>query len=395
MFVNIEKSKRKQYETSLFINANIIAEEIIQGEGPDAKAFFAVYDGEKITLQNAILLEDYKAYVPIPVTNQAILEGAIKLPDGIDDFETVEGLIEDIKKHLHKYIDVSPEYEEISAWYIVMTWIFDKLNTLSYLRTLGDFGTGKSRFLDVVGDLCYKPIKASGAITSAPIFRLIKRWNGTFLIDESDWKDDSEYTLIVKILNCGFERNRPIIRCNPNNAAEIEIFPTFGPKILATRRPFTDQALESRCLTETMIATSRKDIPPVLPKDFYNEQAHLRRQLLMFRFKYYRKIDQSDVDAIKLDDSIEPRLKQANISFAVIFKNIPEMFERFVNFLRKYQTELVSKRSETYEGLIARAIYEMSKADPATSNATPPFERDQIITPTCISDYIRRNFGED
>jgi len=63
------------------------------------------------------------------------------------------------------------------------------------------------------------------------------------------------------------------------------------PKNLATRKPYTDKATESRCITEVMKGTTREDIPVNLDDDFFIEAEGLRNKLLMWRFKNYYKID--------------------------------------------------------------------------------------------------------
>ena len=56
----------------------------------------------------------------------------------------------------------------------MLSWCYDVLNTVPYLRALGDYGTGKSRFEDIIGGLCYKPMFTNGAITPAVIYRVLR-----------------------------------------------------------------------------------------------------------------------------------------------------------------------------------------------------------------------------
>ncbi|MGC9445426.1 MAG: hypothetical protein ACP5E9_10965, partial [Candidatus Methanospirareceae archaeon] len=196
-----------------------------------------------------------------PRTGDELTEGAVLLPSGLEKYKDEKTLIEQLKNHIHQYVDVSPFFGTIAAYYILLTWLYDELNTLPYLRALGDTGTGKSRFLDVVGRLCYRATMVSGAVTPAPIYRLIRRWHGTIVIDEGDFRQSDEQNEVVKILNCGFERGRPVVRSQKDQPDNLQILPTFGPKIISSRRRFKDVALESRCLTEIMKETGREDVP--------------------------------------------------------------------------------------------------------------------------------------
>jgi len=291
----------------------------------------------------------------VPPDPEAVKEGAVLLPDGIEDYGSTEQLIEEIRQHIHRYVDMPKENETFAAWYVLLSWIHDRLNTLCYYRFLGDTGTGKSRGLDVVGRLCYNACMASGAITPAPIYRMIRAWRGTIVLDEADRRKSDETDEVITILNCGFEKGRPVIRCSKDNPDRLQILPTYGPKVIATRQTFDDKALESKCLTTKMTETDREDIPAVLPQSFYEDEARLRRKLLKWRLDNLDKINPEQVQTVDLS-GIEPRIRQAAGSFAVLFAQDEALKQRFKEFLQKYNQEIVLERSETYEGAVVRAI---------------------------------------
>ena len=292
-----------------------------------------------------------------PISGDELTEGAVLLPSGLESYEDEKTLIAEIQAHIHKYVDVSPFFETISAYYILLSWLYDRVNTLPYLRVLGDTGTGKSRFLDTVGRLCYKATIVSGAITPAPIYRLIRKWQGTIIIDEGDFRASDEKNEVVKILNCGFERGRPVVRSQKDHPDSIQILPTFSPKIIASRKRFDDVALESRCLTEIMQETDR-DIPYLLPTKFYEEEQRLRNKLLAFRFRNHGRVDLENAQKLA-DLDVENRLKQAMSSFIVLFANNEKLYNEFTAFLINYNRELVEQRSETYEGAIVQVIFDL------------------------------------
>jgi hypothetical protein len=339
-------------DASLIEEPDFIAEEIYDN---DNGARFAVWDGKQIDFVSEIKVGALRY---IPILDDAVLAGAVVLPSAVQAFTSVDDLVKEVKAFIHEYVEVSPAFEQFAAWYVLLTWVYDRLNTLSYLRYMGDTGTGKSRGQDAVGQICYKPIFASGAVTAAPIYRMIKRWGGTLVIDEADWKNTDEQDEVVKILNCGFERNRPVLRCTKENPDVVQVLPVFGPKVLSTRRPFYDPALESRCLTEVMQPKTREDIPLVLPREFYEKAAKLRNKLLMFRFKYRPLIDSDAAFDIEFK-GIEDRIRQATMSFAVLFAKIPEMVVQFKKFLEAYQLEVVKARADSYEGIVLDALFNL------------------------------------
>lgn len=291
-----------------------------------------------------------------PINGDELTERGILLPSGVEDYGTETELLAEIQAHIHAVADVSPFFEKISAYYIFLSYLYDELDTLPYLRVLGDTGCGKSRYQDAVGRLCYKATIVSGAITPAPIYRLIRKWGGTIIIDEGDLRASDAQNEVVKILNCGFETGRPVVRCLMDNPDSLQFLPTFGPKILSSRKRFTDQALESRCLTETMRETNRNNLPYVLPKTFYEEEVHLRNKLLSYRFQNHGKVNTAQT--LKMDGvKIENRLKQAMSSFLILFADNEEVYKEFISFLVEYNGELVEERATTNEGGIIHAIH--------------------------------------
>jgi len=336
-----KKTKRKLKEASLVIKGDKIYEETTELKfvtlNDGGIKYFDVVDGI------------------YPIESDALEKGVVLLPEKPEDYGTVEELIKEISKHIEKYLDVSEDFKTFAVYYILLSWLYDKTNTVCFLRALGDTGTGKSRFLNVIGRLLYKPCIVSGAVTPAPIYRLVERWKGSLVIDEADFRDSTEKNEVVTILNCRFERGRPVIRCNKDNPDDIQSFEVFGPTIIATRKTFRDKALESRCLTEVMKETRRKDIVPVLDDEFYENEMVLRNKLLKFRFDYFNKIK---YDA-KIDfdfGEIEPRLKQATSSFIVLFANVPEIAEKFKKFIINYNNDLIEERSNTFEGMVVNSL---------------------------------------
>lgn len=291
----------------------------------------------------------------LPITGEEVTKKTVLFPDGINEYGEIQDLITDIRYHIHKYYDCDEQTEKFAAWYVLLTWVFDRLNTINYLRAQGDWGTGKSRFGDVVGRICYKPILGSGASSVAALKRLVEKWRGTIISDEGDFKNDDEKSELVKFYNLGFEKNRVIYQCDKNDPNKLEFFIPFCPKIILTRRDFKDKALESRCLTHISSVTNKQDIPIHLPSCFYDEERILRNKLLKFRFDYYFRIDADKVLELDLGN-IEPRLKQAMGSYAVLFANIPEMFESFRSYLQEYQMSLIEDRASSFDGMIVNAI---------------------------------------
>ncbi len=348
-----KKEENKSRRISFLINGKILFEQIHQ-HGKNLFVVFNTATGEMQTI-SCLQLEEETIE---PINGEDIELGAVKLPSNILEYGNTLMLLAEIENHIYKYLDVSSSYLKFAAYYVLLTWLYDRFNTVPYLRALGDTGCGKSRFLDVIGGLCYKAISASGCVTPAPIYRMLRKWGGTLVLDEADMKNSDEYNEVVTILNCGFERGRPVIRATKDNPDKIQILPVYGPKVFATRRRFKDVALEARCLTEIMRETDRDDIPPVLGRKFFEEQLELRNKLLLFRLRNYFQIEAEAAANLNLS-GIEPRLRQVSEAFMSLFVDEPAALESYKGFIREHQKELIEQRAATKVGQVIEAMFEL------------------------------------
>jgi len=342
---------------SLYIDdkKTFIAEQVFNGE----KCRFCIYDFKTGKFSFKDEIETDKIIIR-PIFDEEVEKGAIKLPSNIEEYGTDKNLDKDIKKFINKWLDVPKKIVLFGLWNIKRSWVYERFHTLNYLRALGDTGVGKSRFLDTLGYLHYKPISTSGATTSAPVFRIIDKWKGTLIMDEADFHKSDESQDIIKIINQGYERGKFVMRCDKEQNNKINFFDPFCPKILATRRAFFDKATESRCITYVMKETTRKDIPLNLNKNFWDEALILRNKLLLWRFRNFYKINPEKRIDFDFGD-LEPRVKQIVYSFVNLFSEDTEQLDNFKDFIMNHQAEIIEERKNTLEGSIVGSIFNLLK----------------------------------
>lgn len=328
------------------------------GYDPGArKVFFLVYDPatDSVTHHERLQVGDL-VYVPPGkgdgTPDNLVSTGAVLLPSGADDYETESKLVEEIKEFIHRYVELDPLYEGLCAYYVLFTYVYDRFDTVPYLRVVGDYGTGKTRFIKVMKALCYRSTCIAGALTSASIFRMIERYKGTLIIDEGDLHDRTDlYHEVVKILNCGIQRDTPVIRVSGENGSyEPEAFQVFGPKVLATRKKFKDRAFESRLITHAIQPRTREDVPINLDEEEFNAQAaEIRKKLAMFRF---RKRAQAKLNREVYVSGVEDRLNQVMAPLASIIDD-PDVLAQMKGFVRGYQQEVIEDRQLTLAAEVA------------------------------------------
>lgn len=338
----------------------LITEDVIYEMVYDRYTNTTAFSGRTVLGEVKYLLNEVeyqgKKYQPLPPHNILVEKGVILFPSLPSPYESEEKLLEEIQAFIHKYLDVSDVFEQIATYYVLFTWMYDRFNEVPYLRAIGDFGSGKSRFIQTIGVLCYKPVFTGGATTPSPIFRIINEVKGTLVLDEADFKYSDMTSEIVKILNTGYQRGTSVLRSEGKGVFEVKAYDVFCPKIVATRETFTDKALESRFLVEEMGTGSlRTDIPRTLDETFYFEAESIRNKLLMWRLQNYFRPFTKRTDLI---EGIHPRLNQIVIPLFTIISD-ETIRERLKAFIIKYNGELVADRGLSWESDIVFAILKL------------------------------------
>jgi hypothetical protein len=348
------------------------------------------------------ILEDGQRLVPYSPENNLLKNDVVLFPSEAAEYESDHALITEIRQFTHRYVDISPLFEQIASYYILFSWVYDAFNELPYLRLRGDTGTGKTRFLLTAGSLCYKPIFASGASTVSPLFRILNDVRGTLIIDEGDFRFSDEKAEIVKILNNGNARGFPVLRSESVNSREFSprAYAVFGPKLVSTRGFFQDRALESRCLTEeTGGRRLRNDIPLNLTAEYQREALRIRNELLMFRI---RNFGRRAIDATLVDRSIEPRLSQIFVPLLSVIDDT-DARQALRQVAREYHRELVADRGMDMEAQVLEIIQELRESpytdglsikeitERMSERHSDDFERK--VTPHWIGYVVRRKLG--
>jgi hypothetical protein len=338
--------------------------------------------------------------VPYSPGNNLIKNDVILLPSGPEEHGSEAELVGEIRAYIHRYVDLSPQFEQIASYYVLFSWLYDGFNELPYLRVRGDYGSGKTRFLLVVGSICYKPVFASGASTVSPIFHILDAFRGTLVIDEGDFRWSDDKADIVKILNNGNVRGLPVLRTEVSRNGEFNprAFQVFGPKIVATRGFYEDRALESRFITEeTGQRSLRRDIPINLPASYKEEALELRNKLLLYRFRNYGK---KVPDGAFVDPTLEPRLNQIFVPLLSVVGD-PTVRAELREIARERNREIVADRGMDVEAQVLEVIKDLAgqRSKLTIGEVTAAFverygrEFDRPITNKWIGYIIRRKLN--
>jgi hypothetical protein len=306
-------------------------------------------------IEQEVQIHTGETLIPYSPKNNLIAHGCVLLPSKPEHHGDKADLLSEIVAFLHRYVDLSPLYEQIAAHYVLLSWVHDAFNELPYLRLRGGYGTGKTRALFAIGSLCYRPIFASGASTVSPLFHIMDCFGGTLLLDEADFRFSDAASEMVKILNNGNVKDMPVLRTIQNRDKEFNprAFRVFGPKIVAMRGAYDDPALESRFLTEeTGLRPIRADVPVSLPPAFKDEALALRNKLLHFRCC---ALFDTKIDPGAALTGVEPRMNQIALPLLSMVDDTALRTEIGAALVAEYQDRRENRRN-TLEARVLSAV---------------------------------------
>lgn len=398
--INKKESGRNQSLVSTVLKDGSIVETLYQRDS--SKTVFVIWKDGNWKIESELKVNEAEKFIPYSATNNLLVNEVVLFPSLPEEYETEQTLLLEIRRYLHHYVDLSPLFEKIASYYVMLSWVYDGFNELPYLRVKGEPGSGKTRFLQVVGSIAYKPIFASGASSISPLFRILEAVRGTLIIDESDFRISDEKAQMVKILNNGNVKGFPVLRSEVSPLTKEfnpRAYHVFGPKIIASRGNFQDRALESRFISEEMGQSRlREDIPINLPDRYKEEALHIRNKLLLFRFRnLHKRMPSQDL----VDRSIEARLNQVFVPLLSIIED-ENTRKEIQELARSYNQQNIAERGLDMEAQLLEVIRDLSQMTDvklSMKEITEAFtkkhgeEYDRKITPKFIGYLLRVKLG--
>jgi hypothetical protein len=350
-------------EIASHIDANHIAELAwnVKTGSPD----FIVHDRNtgEVGRTERIELDDVRLIPPkcaaAVCTPGGHVPGSVLLPVEHDESGAdVEQLRRDVLAFINRYVELPGDAPYLAATYAELSWLFDAFDEVPYLGfKTSDIGRGKSRALETVGALCYRPILAGGGSTAAATLRLLHHFGGTLCADEYDGRDTELTAELTKIINQGFQRNRPLVRCEGDDKVPTP-FRCYSPKIFSMRKGFGDDATQSRLITIHMRARTRENIPISLPRETFDREAlALRNRMLAYRFAYWGSVK---IDPKHADPGLEDRSNQIGLPLLAV-SGTEEGRKRIVEALRQQQRALAADRADSWASEVLEAALAIGK----------------------------------
>jgi putative DNA primase/helicase len=150
-------------------------------------------------------------------------------PDPVDPAQ----LFDEVSAVLRRLIVMDPEQADAVALWIPHTYLTEAFEVSPLLiLNAPEKACGKTLSQTVVSRMCYRPLPASNASSSA-LFRAVELWMPTILIDEADtfFRDNPE---LHGLINAGYARGGYVLRSEAvGDSFEPKMFPVYSAKSIA------------------------------------------------------------------------------------------------------------------------------------------------------------------
>lgn len=335
-----------------------VGEQIVR----DGLASFAVYDHVSGSTTFAGRIEDEDRIYRPATDDLLVTSGGIYMPSSAEEYGDDAALHAQLVEYLRTYIDLPEADLRLTATYVLLTYIVDKLHEVPYLRAVGERGNGKSRFILAAGLVCYRGL-ITITPTAAALFRLQDKFHPTLIIDEANFNEKSDdFNALIQILNSGYQKVGKIPRCEPraDGQFDVKVYDPFGAKIIASLKQTESGAFESRAIRMVMQRTDRNDIPLRLSPKLLKDAELMRNKLTLWRLRHWKANLEPALDlaekALKLQ-GIEPRYIQIGTPLFALLTN-PVMKDDFIAMLRARHEADAGDRQQSFDGQIIRAMHD-------------------------------------
>ena len=274
------RSRDKDSKTVVHIPGGLLEEkayEQVQAKGEPVAAY-VVYNREtgEIRLEESVEVSEDVFHVP--------LERSLwPLPGKPEEYGDEAALCQELRRFIKDHLIVSDSgLYDVMTCFILACWRREQFTFATYLFYLGPPESGKTRALELLQRLCYRPYRVTTP-TPAVVFRILDLWGVTFLMDEMDKIPRETMRELAAIIDEGYKRHGYVPRAEPSEESGyiIRNFKVYGFKALAAITEPT-ATVASRCILFPMMKN-----PEPVPLFIDEERAQdLRSKLLMYRFRH-------------------------------------------------------------------------------------------------------------
>jgi hypothetical protein len=337
-----EKKTRKKLKDS-----GILPEGCYEAVYDDCKPCFLKLNGGDFSLVETVEAND-ETYCPKERQNIPYE------PYGFSEEQTPsqKELAEQIRNEFETWIDVEPIWKDVLTACVLLTYQQEKLQTVPYLFLYGDNESGKSTVLNVLKNLCYRPMYGV-TIPSADLYGYLEDSDGQGCILEDEVQGIHKDTDKIKIYKAGYKEGAVVPRTLITSFDRIiKYYRTFCFKSCASEQIPQVKGFNERFLFIPMVEGSPKKEWADLTKEDKARMQNLRNMLLKWRMA--TRI--SELPNIEL--TVKGRIKELWKPILQITSGLP-FYEGLYRFVDEQSKARLSGRQDTLEGKIVKVVVDL------------------------------------
>jgi hypothetical protein len=196
--------------------------------------------------------------------------------------ETPSRLFRFVVALMKRLYDAKDEHLALLGTFVLMTYVYEEFDAVPYLQIMGDPATGKTRLGETLSHLAYRA-RLVARMSTAAMYRVLEKERGVLIIDEQG----AARKELRDVMNAGYRRSGTVLYVG--FGGHLIECTCFGPKVIITPTPETDEALASRMITLVSEA-SRRPVERFALSKLEPEFARLKLLLSTFREDYGNRV---------------------------------------------------------------------------------------------------------
>jgi len=315
--------------------------EMIEDPNNPANSLFAVYTNGAVKNVPRMECNDR---VLVPVPREQGLFKHVRLPRGTRPCKSPVDLFGGIAVLIMACVDIGMDDAILIAGFVISTWLIENLAIAPYLALVGLPRSGKTTLLQVLNQVCRRPLLTAD-ITSAAFYEVYEKLSPTLLLDETLTARNRRE--LFHLLKTGTTRGSVTLRKGHSIRA-------FGPKVISCTELPNDAALNSRCVIIPMRETNRTNLAKLTDPKILATADVLRQQLLRYRLENYHSLGLPKVAG---DERLYSRSRDLYQALALPLRNHPKWCEYLVR-LFETQQEINREPLSPASAAVLRVLYE-------------------------------------
>jgi hypothetical protein len=361
-FFPARKAKDKKTKKQLKDSGTVIGGSF-EGIYHNAKPCFLVKNSESFSIVESLDVDGQIFYPKeehkhFPYKAYGYFEGSV-----VDR----EELFWKINREFQIFVDTEPIWRDVLTSCVLLTYQQEKLMTTPYILLFGDTESGKTTILNLLNELCYRPLLGV-VVPSADIFGYLEDSDSIGCILEDEIQGIHKDTDKLKIYKSGYKRGASVPRTIITNFdRSIKYYRTFCFKACASEQLPSIKGFRERFLEISMVEGSPEKEWADLSKEDVKRLHDLRNCLLKWRM-LSREWELPDV---KLD--VKGRVKELWKPILQITHGLT-VHDSLFKFVEEQRKERLSVKQETLEGKIVKVVVQLfneaKDSNPFISNQT-------------------------